>query len=124
MIFVDNKNSLKTHVTFNTSDSIKGSIYHFDQTKLSLDNSVPLEKVKDISYEIGSIRGNWQSEIFIDDEMVSYTQGKCLPLPNPLFSDGRYREDLIWLKKKDIHNAEQWKNWIELMQRHEDKLRK
>lgn len=36
-----------------------------------------------------------------------------MPIPNPIPSDSRFREDLIWLKKQDIPKAETWKLWLE-----------
>lgn len=120
MIFHDKENELKAHVTFdsNNTDKLKGSIYKFNKPKLQLDASIPINKVKDISYEICSIKGNWQSSMFFDETKVwdieqvisaekansSKDKSKVLqcvpmPVPNSLPSDSRYREDLIWLKK-------------------------
>jgi len=144
MIFHDKENELKGHVTFDSSnytDKLKGSIYKFNKQKLQLDTSIPINKVKDISYEICSIKGNWQSSLYFDeakvwdiDQVVSAEKVKSkesnkvlqcppLPVPNSLPSDSRYREDLIWLKKSEIPNGEQWKQWLEDQQRHEEKLR-
>ena len=130
MIFHDKENETKGHITFDTSnytDKIKGSIYKYNQKKLSLDTSIPINKVKDINYEICTIKGSWQQDMYFDetkvwdmDEVVFAQVSKsgpmqCIPLPapNPLPSDSRYREDLIWLRKANIKNGEQWKLWLE-----------
>ena len=68
MIFVDKENSLKAHITFDSSsEKYKGSIYKFIKDKLNLDSSIPLSKNKDISFEIGQIKGCWKSDAYIDD---------------------------------------------------------
>ena len=48
---------------------------------------------------------------------------KAIPVPNPLLSDPRYREDLIWLKKENESYSQIWKTRLEVQQRHERKLR-
>jgi len=72
MIFHDKENELKAHLTFdsNKTDIVKGSIYKFNKQKLQLDTSIPINKAKDISYEICSIKGNWQSSMFFDEIKV------------------------------------------------------
>lgn len=72
----------------------------------------------DISYEAATIKGAWDSHIQIDDSEIwnlkkSSGQNHCLPVPNPLFSDCCFREDLLWLKKGKIELAESWKQWLE-----------
>ena len=62
MILHDKENEIKSHITFDSSnytDKLKGSIYKFNKQKLQLDTSIPINKVKDISYEVCSIKGNW-----------------------------------------------------------------
>jgi hypothetical protein len=73
MIFHDKQNELKAHVTFDSSkytDELKGSIYKINKQKINLDSSIPINKVKDISYEICSIKGHWQSSLIFDDTKV------------------------------------------------------
>ena len=49
----------------------------------------------------------------IEDESFKGNQSRNISIPNPLPSDSRYREDLLWVKKKNLQNAEQWKYWLE-----------
>ena len=73
MILHDKENHLKGHITFDNStytDRIQGSIYKYDPAKLQLDTSNHVTKLKDISYELCIIRGNWQSLVTFDDTVV------------------------------------------------------
>ena len=133
MIFIDRGNKLKTHVTFD-GDNFKGAIYKFNSSVVTIDNTISFSKVKDIEYEVSSLHGKWQQNLFIDGKQVwdfdsmgadgGVKQSRTIPMPNPLASDCRYREDLTWLRRGNIPNAEIWKEWLEEMQRHEAKLRK
>lgn len=134
MIFIDKENKMKTHITFD-GENFKGAIYKYDNSKsVNLDSSIPLSKLKDIEYEISSISGKWQHNLLIDGKEVwsfltmgeseGVKQLRTIPMPNPLASDCRFREDLTWLRRGNIPNAEMWKEWLEEMQRHEAKLRK
>jgi hypothetical protein len=48
---------------------------------------------------------------------------KSIPVANPLPSDPRYREDVLWVRRENEHNAQIWKNYLELQQRYERKIR-
>lgn len=48
---------------------------------------------------------------------------RALPVPNALPTDSRFREDLIWLARKDEKNASIWKEYIEIQQRWDRKMR-
>ena len=55
MIFIDKKNHLKAHITFDNegyTDKIQGLIYKYNKKNLMLDTSIPLSSLKDISEEI------------------------------------------------------------------------
>jgi len=68
MILVDKENLLKCHITFDpASDNLTGSIYSYNQSKLNLDSSIPITMCPDISYEVAAVRGNWQTNAFIED---------------------------------------------------------
>jgi hypothetical protein len=34
---------------------------------------------------------------------------KAIPIPNPIGSDSRYREDLLWVRKGNGDHAQAWK---------------
>ena len=50
---------------------------------------------------IAEVSGSWLENLVIGDKeywnIDTYEPMKALPVPNPLPSDPRYREDLIWL---------------------------
>lgn len=46
-----------------------------------------------------------------------------VPVDHPLPSDCRYREDIVWLKKKNMKQAELWKLKLEEIQRFDRKMR-
>jgi len=48
---------------------------------------------------------------------------QILPVENPLPSDSRFREDLIWVKRKNNKFGQEWKLILEIRQRYEKKLR-
>ena len=47
-----------------------------------------------------------------------------LPVSNPLPSDARYREDLVWVWKDNYDIAQKWKLALENIQRKDAALRK
>ena len=49
---------------------------------------------------------------------------KAMPIPNPIASDCRNREDLLWVRKGNGDHAQAWKYQLEELQRHDAKLRK
>ena len=130
IIIVDKENQLKCHATFESgaNDGFKGAIYKYDPKKAKFDSSVNFTKCNDILFEVAPLNGKWQSHLIMDGEEVwslkQSPQTKSLSVPNPLFSDCRYREDLMWLRKNDLDKAAQWKQWLEEQQRHDEKLHK
>lgn len=149
MKFEDRENNLKAIIWFNfTHPNLKnrrihdiyGEIFKYDFSK---------EKKKDF-YEpklsksgmpdpkdvISTISGSWL-EYLIFDNKILYTisdsvPSKVIPVENPIPSDPRYREDLIWLKKSVLANeskasfeefAQQWKVALEVQQRYDRSLR-
>ncbi len=65
--------------------------------------------IKDIQSEIVSMSGSYLENLLIDGKeywnIETMEPYKALPVPNPLQSDPRYREDLIWLKKENEEYA-------------------
>jgi len=112
MTFVDEDNMLKAVIFFQIKgfDRYKGILYRY---KLGVP---PLKKepksakdLKDIDEIICDIDGSWIKNLVIGGKEywdINKTEPKRpFPLPNPLPSDVRYREDLLWLKKDNIVDA-------------------
>lgn len=64
-----------------------------------------MSEIKDIEKEICEINGSWLEKLVIGGKeywnIEKNEPEHAIPIPNPLLSDPRYREDLIWLKKKN-----------------------
>jgi len=84
-------------------------------------------KFKDMEKEICPITGSVLSHLkFGDQEFwnIDKTLPKqAKPVEDPLPSDWRFREDLIWLKYGNLKNAEDWKLRLEEQQRYDRKMR-
>lgn len=78
--------------------------------------------------EICQVTGSWLSELKFDDTVVwdlerDVCQGTTV-LPNVLSSDSRYREDLLYVKRGDLDEAQEWKVKLEKLQRADRAIRK
>jgi len=71
--------------------------------------------------------GNWTQNLLIGGReywsMQKMQAAKSLPVADPLPSDSRYREDLVWLKRGEVDYAQGWKEVLEEQQRVNRKLR-
>ena len=82
----------------------------------------PLGNRRDkIEKEIASLEGSWMEELKVNGETV-WRMDEELPLRHevarqPLPSDWRYREDLIWLMRGNQKVAQAWKSRLEQRQR-------
>lgn len=147
MIFVDPKNRLKAVVFFGKVkkkiNEINGYIKKVDFPEnyiFNIDEEIAKAKndknEKDI---VCRIHGDWLEYINFDDKnywhIENFTPTPIIPIEFPLPSDGRFREDLIWLfrgffasndKEKSLYEeySQQWKLLIELTQRNDRELRK
>jgi len=142
--FVDETNKIKAVIKFNAdkkkgffskkkSDVFEGKMYHFKVggTKPTFKSNKEASRFEikygDLEKEIHPIKGSWLSELQIGDEELwnieKFRPTRYSPLGNPLPSDCRFREDLIWLKYGDYKNAEDWKLRLEEQQRYDRKLR-
>jgi len=82
--------------------------------------------------ELAAVEGSWLRDFKVFQNNSEQTLWKLdestpqrhLPVDNPLPSDWRYREDLIWLYKGNLNYAANWKHKLELRQRQERELRK
>ena len=109
-------------------DRIEGIIYVPKESAPPLTGEEKrIADLPDIKTEIARIKGSWFDCISIND--VNYWHiDKIIPLKiklpeNPLPSDCRFREDLIWLRKENIPYADIWKDALEIRQRQDRKQR-
>eukprot|EP00826_Nyctotherus_ovalis_P002050 TRINITY_DN10389_c0_g1_i11.p1 TRINITY_DN10389_c0_g1~~TRINITY_DN10389_c0_g1_i11.p1 ORF type:complete len:455 (-),score=103.04 TRINITY_DN10389_c0_g1_i11:136-1500(-) len=108
-------------------DDFDGIIYYRKQGAAA-ENVDELKDLKDVSKVIAKVSGSWLKCLKIGDDVlwdidqvqpdvVEYTR-------NPLPSDWRFREDLIWLRRNSMVISQEWKNRLEAEQRRDEKLRK
>lgn len=155
IVFSDVKNNLQAFIEFAHDNKyvhgFKGLIYennfqngpykHQDQVK-------KCEGFKDWQHKssnyiktniLGNISGSWLEKLVIDEELLwdieTYVPNWIRPCTKVLPSDGRFREDLIWLHRsfnsstetqrvKYEEYAQGWKVAIEQVQRAEREIRK
>ena len=147
MKFIDKKNGLKAVLKIGSmkkvagggifgkkrSDLIEGKIYKvkkdFVEKKIKNKKDQEKEDLKylDLEQEIGILDGSWLDNLMVAGEEV-WNINKSRPIrqipeENPLPSDARFREDLIYVKYNDLKMAEKWKVKLEERQRFEKKLR-
>jgi hypothetical protein len=138
--FVDEKNKIKAivnmgdrgdrEVSKKRTDVFSGKIYKYEATNDALKKKKLIEmesKYGDLTENICDLYGSWIENLVIDNK-EHWNIDKDLPTPytpveNPLCSDCRYREDLIWVKRNNFKFAEEWKLKTEERQRYEKKLR-
>ncbi len=86
-----------------------------------------INDMDNIETEIARIKGNWLEKVDINGVnywTIEKTKPSTLNFPDqPLYSDSRYREDLIWHKRKNMDNSEKWKDAIEIRQRQDRNIR-
>lgn len=112
MVYEDKENGLKAVVIFfpKQSDHFVGKLYKYDPS-LNLQKKEPskLSEIRDIQEEICDISGSWLENLkFGEDEYWNIDTMEPLRLtgvPNPLPSDPRYREDLLWLHREKLNYA-------------------
>jgi hypothetical protein len=83
---------------------------------------------------IGVVEGSWLGALDFTDEktkqktrlwnIITSKKLKVSPTETPLPSDSRFRQDLVYLKKKDIDESAKWKATLEQKQRKEEAWRK
>jgi hypothetical protein len=117
------------------TDLIEGKLYVYKEMavdsskkpKSKKDQEKEELKFTDLDKEIATISGSWLERlIFGKDDYWNIDVQRPLrhiPVENPLPSDARFREDLLWLKYGDNKSAEKWKLKLEERQRLDRKLR-
>jgi len=140
LYFEDKKHKLKAVIKLGdakqkkpkpTVDSFYGKIYNYDPSITEGKAKKKLDEIHksygDLTNEVCEITGGYLKNLVIGgvetwnidkDTPTDYT-----PVANPLSSDSRFREDLIWVKRKNFKFAEEWKLKTEQRQREEKKLR-
>ena len=147
MIFVDVKNNMKGCVFFAKNKKkvtdIHGYIQKFVFPKdyiFNIEEEIIYAKnKKNYTNILCAIKGNWIQYIDFDDKnywhIDKFDINPVLPIEHPLPSDGRFREDLIWLfrcfyanneKEKNVleEYSQSWKLLTELAQRNDRDMRK
>lgn len=148
MVFVDVENGLKAFIKFGKAPNVnnfEGYIIKFDYPKnykFNIKDEVTAAKkfLKTKNPQcISKIEGNWLEYINFDDKTYwnidSHTPSFIKSVEDPIPSDCRFREDLIWLfrcfstqngmeKKKYEDFAQNWKCLLENIQRNDRELRK
>jgi len=136
----DAKSGLTSLFSSSRSDVVRGQIYKYDVKKHQhilhkhkdkwLAMLKDLAEINDVAQPLHKVEGSWLREIRVDGELlwsldqdVRFAQQHNY-IANPLPSDCRFREDLIWLFRKNEDLAQLWKVKLEEQQRHERALRK
>lgn len=136
----DTKTGLTSYFSSSRNDVVRGAIYKYDQKKhlavvtkhkdkwLAMLND--LAGMPDSVKLIHKVEGSWLREVRCDGELIwsvetepQYAQQHFF-IENPLPSDCRFREDLIWLWKRNEELSGIWKVKLEEQQRHERAQRK
>jgi hypothetical protein len=143
--YYDPANGLKGFLEFGThpkegkwkgkrSDVVQGEVYRFNPAKhagFGKDYKAVGEafgfKTKDRVEVLASGEGSilesldWDGKEYWNFEEFAAFRG--IPIENPLPSDYRFREDLIWLEYGEMDQAQKWKTELEEVQRRDRKLR-
>ena len=137
---IDDANRIKAVVKFGDAGHIKelpkkrtdvysGKLYRFAPPQ---EGAKKKGKTDDLHYgdletPICDIYGSWLEYLKIGDEETFNVNRDIptnfIPVQDPLPSDARFREDLIWVKRNNKIHAQQWKLLLEVRQRYEKKLR-
>ena len=112
MTFEDTENKIKAIIIFQHSryDKFIGKLYYYNSDQKSPKKELTkLSEIKDIQKELCEINGSWLENLVIGCKeywnIETNHPHRPVPIPNPLPSDPRYREDLVWLKKENENYA-------------------
>lgn len=143
MCIIDEKYKLKGFVEIgkkikkgkwanNTTDTLQGLIYVYDPKK-SKPIEIQKKKVYNRFKESEAIevlaRAEGKITVGLEWDGVEYwsfhnfVASRQLPVKNPLPSDCRFREDILWMKYKNNPMSEKWKLKLEEIQRYYRKMR-
>lgn len=133
----DAKSGLTSWFYKSRYDTFRGSVYfydkkkHNDMCKLKWNKMIrEFSEMTDLLQEIEKIEGVWHENIKFNNveywnqrRDLKFYQPKFI-VNNPLPSDCRFREDILWLGYKDKDLAGKWKVKLEEQQRYDRKIRK
>ena len=141
MTFEDEQSRLRALVVFNFGkkrglfgsrkkgtkiDDFEGIIYYAKrgskQPKVS-----QVKQLTDVDMPVGQISGSWLRTLKISGTTfwdIDRVQPCTLAYEeNPLPSDWRFREDLIWLRRGNMETSQEWKVRLEVEQRRDEAMR-
>ncbi|KAL4469803.1 hypothetical protein ABPG72_022123 [Tetrahymena utriculariae] len=122
MTFVDQKNDLECIISFAEGASF------FSRAEFPTDYFTgTINRISDKTQIINNVKGSWLEYLEFDAkrywDIQLITPANLLSTQDPLPSDCRFREDLVYLAKKDLDQSQDWKNKLEVIQRNDRKLR-
>jgi hypothetical protein len=142
MYFEDEQNGIKAVIIFNYGkargwfgsrvqdtkiDDIEGILYY---SRPGVKQTRTIERIKDIQdvdMVIGNISGSWLHYVKVGSTIMwDIDKMDAFPLlydKEPIDSDWRFREDLLWLHRNNLNYAQEWKLKLEQQQRVEEKVR-
>lgn len=126
--FVDKKNQLSAQIKINPET---GSWWGWKKKLPTdyLEGGIFKHTNNNQKQQISRIEGTWLGCIVIDGVKLWSINGdtpkyKAIPVENPLPSDCRFRNDIIFLRENDLEKAAHWKHQLEELQRRDARLRK
>lgn len=141
MTFEDERNRLRAVIVFNYGkkrrlfgsrkkgtkiDDIEGIIY-YAKKGLKQPKIAEIKQLTDVELPVAHILGSWLHNLKIGGTTfwdIDRVQPYVLQYTkDPLPSDWRFREDLIWLRRNDLVVSQEWKTRLEVEQRRVEKLR-
>lgn len=151
MKFEDKTNNIKAVIYFNKAHStlknkrfhdIYGKIFYHDFSKEKKGTEFYEHKVpkhpfpSDEKMVFAEITGSWLEGIYFDNKLYwnikQNNPSAITAVKDPLPSDSRYREDLIWLKRSILYSdntkeyedySQKWKLALEVQQRYDRSIR-
>ncbi len=141
MTFEDPDNRLRAAVVFNHGKSRglfssrkKGTkiddfdgIMYYAKRGSKMPKIEQLKELTDVERPVGQVTGSWLKSLKISGATfwdIDRVQPFLLEYgENPLPSDWRFREDLIWLRRNNMEISQEWKMRLEAEQRRDEKMR-
>lgn len=107
-------------------DAVEGIIYAPTGKAFNAE-AKRIDELDDIKKELARIKGSWLEKVEINS-VIYWDIDKLLPqkmiyASNPLPSDSRFREDLVYVRRGRYDLGDGWKDALEIRQRRDQKLR-
>jgi len=142
MTFEDSQNSIRATIIFNHGkgrglfgfrkkktkiDDFDGIMY-YRKEGTTMERVEELKDLKDVDKIITTITGSWLKCLKAGDDILwsidEVSPSAIKYVKDPLPSDWRFREDMIWLRRNSMVISQEWKLKLEAEQRRDEKLRK